>query len=130
MFKYKIIELDQIIKIDPQKFYIAFKVNNTNIVDIEIQKNSIKLWINLKFGSLQDPRALAKDMRNIGHRGNGDYELSISDDKNFAYIYGLIEQSYKDKIYVMQSNEIRQRYLKFFEKGTYYNSFCFFGSRK
>ncbi len=98
MFKYKIIELDQNIKIDPQKFYIAFKVNNTNIVDIEIQKNSIKLWINLKFGSLQDPRALAKDMRNIGHRGNGDYELSISDDKNFAYIYGLIEQSYKDKI--------------------------------
>lgn len=79
--------------IRPKKKYIAF-VGTTNIVDIRIQKNAIKFWLNLKKGQLDDPKKLARDVSNIGHWGNGDYEIRIWNDDNFEYILSLIKQSY------------------------------------
>lgn len=46
-------------------------------------------------GELDDPKKLARDVANIGHWGNGDYELQIRDDENIEYIMLLIKQSYR-----------------------------------
>ena len=90
-FKTSILNLADNIEIIPQKFYIAFK-KGSNISDIEMQKKALKIFINAKIGTLDDPKGLAKDVSNIGHRGNGDYQIQIENDKDLEYIMSLIKQ--------------------------------------
>lgn len=93
-FKSSILNLTDGIEILPQKYYIAFK-KGSNISDIEIQKKSLKIFINAKIGSLDDPKGLVKDVSNIGHRGNGDYQIQIENDNDLEYIMSLIKQALK-----------------------------------
>jgi len=73
--------------------YIAFK-SRTNIIDVEIQRNALKFWINMKKNSLDDPKHIMRDVSNIGRFGNGDYELKITNDENIEYLMSLVKQSY------------------------------------
>ena len=91
--KNRIINLDEI-EVKPKKKYIAF-VSGSNIADIHIQKNALKIWINLQQGDLDDPKKLARDVSSIGHWGNGDYEIGMRTDEELDYILGLIKQSLK-----------------------------------
>ena len=79
-------------EIKPKKLYIAF-VAGRNVVDIHIQKKSLKLWINLSKGELDDPKGIAKDVSSTGHWGNGDYEIQMKNDEQLEYILSLIKQS-------------------------------------
>lgn len=92
-FKKAILNLDQL-EVQPKKKYIAF-VGDTNVIDIEIQRNALKLHINLKKGELDDPKKLFRDVSEIGHYGNGDFELQIRNDENLEYIMSLVKQSIK-----------------------------------
>ena len=78
--------------------YIAFKINDANFVDVRPQKKGIKLWLNLRKGELSDRKGLARNVKNIGHWGNGDYEISFSEMDDLPYLYKLIKQSYKRAI--------------------------------
>jgi len=80
------------IEIKSKKKYIAF-ISGSNIVDIHPQKKALKLWINLSKGELDDPKQITRDVSSIGHWGNGDYEIQVSDDENIEYILSLIKQS-------------------------------------
>jgi len=91
-FKTAILNIAPEIEIQPKKDYIAFK-KGKNITDITILKKSLKIWINLKKGELDDSKNLARDVSVIGHWGNGDYELSVDSDKDIEYIMSLIRQS-------------------------------------
>jgi predicted transport protein len=75
-----------------KKKYIAF-VDARNVVDIHCMKKSLKLWINLRKDELDDPKGLARDVSEIGHWGNGDYEVQISDDSDMEYLMSLVKQS-------------------------------------
>ncbi len=90
-FKTSILNLADNIEIIPQKFYIAFK-KGSNISDIEFQKKALKIFINAKKGTINDPKGLVKDVSNIGHRGNGDYQIQIENDNDLEYIMSLIKQ--------------------------------------
>ncbi|GBR73372.1 putative transporter [Candidatus Termititenax aidoneus] len=98
-FRNKILELgNKGITEEPQKHYIAFKTYKKNFVDIKIHKNSLVLFFNVKSGELPDERGLTRDLeaeRHIGHHGNGDYDLRITDDKEFDYIMKLIKFSFE-----------------------------------
>ena len=89
--KASILNLADNIEIKPQKYYIAFKKGN-NISDIEMQKKGLKIFINAKIGTLDDPKGLLMDVSNIGHRGNGDYQIQIVNDDDLEYIMSLIKQ--------------------------------------
>ena len=91
-FKAAILNFDNDIEIKPRQLYVAF-VSGSNIVDVHVQKNALKMWINLKKGELDDPKNLARDVSSTGHWGNGDYELHIKSDDEFEYILSLIKQS-------------------------------------
>ena len=91
--KTQILNLDNV-ELKPKKLYLSF-ISVSNIVDIVIQRKSIKLFINLQKGKLDDPKNIARDVSAIGHWGNGDYEIQIKDDDNLEYIMSLIKQSYK-----------------------------------
>lgn len=93
-FKASILNLADNIEIIPQKFYIAFK-KGSNISDIEMQKKGLKIFINAKKGTLDDPKNIVKDVSNIGHRGNGDYQIQIENDNDLEYIMSLIKQVIK-----------------------------------
>ena len=93
----RILELGNV-EIKATKLYVAFTVNGSNFTDIAIQKKALKLWINLSKGDLEDPYKLARDVANIGHHGNGDYQLSISNADKLDYIITLIKQGYQSKV--------------------------------
>lgn len=85
------------LEIKPKKKYIAF-VSGKNVVDIHLQKKSLKMWINMSAGELEDPKGIARDVSATGHWGNGDYELQINTDEELTYILSLIKQSAKKNI--------------------------------
>ncbi len=91
--KNKILELDDI-DIEAKKLYIAFK-GMKNITDIEIHKNKLKIYINMKKGTLNDPLNISKDISDIGHWGNGDYCIIIDKEDDIDNIIPLIKQSLK-----------------------------------
>ena len=92
-FKAAIQDLSPDIEVKPQKYYIAFK-KGTNITDIEIQKNGIKISINMKAGKLDDPKHLMRDVSVLkGHSLNGDYEYKVDSDKDLEYIMSLVKQA-------------------------------------
>lgn len=91
-FKAAIFNLDDGIEIQPKKDYIAFK-KAKNITDITIQKKFMKIWINMKKGTLDDPKNIMEDVSEKGHWGNGDYQIQVDNDKNLEYIMSLIKQA-------------------------------------
>lgn len=47
-----------------------------------------------KWGDLDDSQNIFRDVTNIGHYGNGDYEVSIQYDTNVEYILSVIKQAW------------------------------------
>lgn len=77
-----------------RKMYLAFKHNGKNIFDIKILKSKLWLWINMPSGTLKDEKEFTRDVSDIGHQGNGDYDLTISNEKEIEYVLELIKQSF------------------------------------
>jgi predicted transport protein len=90
-FRSSILNLADDIEIVPVKSYVAFK-KSSNVVDIEIQKKSLKIFINAKWGKINDSKGIARDVSQIGHSGNGDYQIQVTDDKDLEYIMSLVKQ--------------------------------------
>jgi len=95
VFKSSILNSFDNLTITPRKTSIGFMLNKRTVCDIHLAKGSLKMWINLPTGSLDDPKGLARDVSSIGHWGNGDYEIKVSDDSNLEYILSLARQSYR-----------------------------------
>ena len=91
--KNRILELDDI-DVEVKKYYIAFK-GSRNIVDIGFNKNEIKIYINMKKETLQDPLNITRDISNVGHWGNGDYWVIINKKDDIDNVIPLIKQSLK-----------------------------------
>ena len=89
--KNAILNLDGL-EVKPKKLYIAF-VASSNVVDVNVQRNQIKMWLNMLKGELDDPKGICRDVSSIGHWGNGDYEIAIKTDEDLEYIMSLIKQS-------------------------------------
>lgn len=81
------------ISIKPTKLYIAFR-RKTNFCDVCLQKNQLKIWLNVPKGGIVDAKGVTRDVSKIGHHGNGDYELVIDSDSDIEYIVSLIRQAY------------------------------------
>lgn len=81
------------VTIEAKKLYIAFKAPR-NFVDVEVQKHALKLFINMRKGTLKDPDNIADDVSNIGHWGNGDYRIYVKDSSELDSVLALINQSY------------------------------------
>ncbi len=91
-YKQGFLNLSSDMEVEPKKMYIAFK-KRKNIVDVRIQQKNLIFWLNLKKGSLDDPKNIAQDCSIKGHYGNGDYEISITDTNNLEYIMSLVKQA-------------------------------------
>jgi predicted transport protein len=93
-FKELVLSIGSDITVRPMKQYIAFR-SKTNITDVVILQKSLKIYLNLAKGKLDDPKKLARDVSSVGHWGNGDYQIQITSDDELEYIVSLVRQSYK-----------------------------------
>ncbi len=93
-FKELVLAIGADITIRPMKQYIAFR-SKTNITDVVVLQKSLKIYLNLAKGKLDDPKKLARDVSSVGHWGNGDYQIQITSDDELEYIVSLVRQSYK-----------------------------------
>jgi predicted transport protein len=93
-FKNAVLNLADDIEIKPTKLYVAFK-KGKNLIDFTLQKKSLKMCVNAKYGTIEDTKGLAKDVSSIGHYGNGDYEIQVTNDNDLEYIMSLVKQVVK-----------------------------------
>jgi predicted transport protein len=91
--KDRLISLADDITMQPKKQTIDFRVGNNIFCDIVLQNNGLKIYVNLKSGDLQDQKKVARDVSNIGHWGNGSYEIKLTDLDDIDYIISLLKQS-------------------------------------
>src|SRR5690606_21223023 len=91
--KERLISLDDNVTIQPKKQTIGFKVDNNIFCDVVLQGKGLKIYINLKSGDLLDQKQIARDVSNVGHWGNGSYEIKLTDLDDIDYIISLIKQS-------------------------------------
>jgi len=91
--KERILAMSDNIEVRPRKLYIGFVIG-TNFVDMRPQKSGLKLWINMPKGELNDPQNIARDVSEIGHWGNGDYQVNVESSEKLDYLMDLIEQSF------------------------------------
>ncbi len=83
----------------PRKLYIAYKINNTNVFDVQVEKRSLAVFLNLKSGELDgqfdDSKLSVKNVSKTGHWGNGDYKAIVQSEDQLDYLIPLIRLSYK-----------------------------------
>jgi predicted transport protein len=91
--KERILALGDNIGVRPRKLYVGF-VADGNFVDIRARRSGIKVWINLQKGELDDPQKITRDVSEVGHWGNGDYQVTVNSSEPLDYLITLIKQSY------------------------------------
>lgn len=77
-----------------KKLYVAYKLD-TNFVDVVIQKQRLRISVNMKFADIYDPNGICRDITNLGRWGNGDVELYMEHTSDVDQVMEIIEQSYK-----------------------------------
>jgi len=93
--KRRLISLGDDVTVQAKKQTVGFKVNNNIFCDIVLQGKGIKIYVNLKSGDLQDQKKVARDVSNVGHWGNGSYEIKVNDLDDIDYIISLLKQSFR-----------------------------------
>lgn len=79
------------------KNYFAFKrIKNFACVEIHPQANKIVLFVKSDFRDIDIIQGFSRDLRNIGHYGTGDLEITITSDKDMEKAKPYILQSYED----------------------------------
>lgn len=90
----RIMNLSPAIKREYKKLYIAYKLD-TNFVDIVVQKQRLRISVNMKFSEVYDPLGICRDVTGLGRWGNGDVELFMEHTSDIDRVMEIIEQSYK-----------------------------------
>jgi len=63
--------------------------------NVLVRRESLKVFLNMRKGELNDPLSKARDVSMIRHWGNRDYEISVDTDTDLDYVMYLIKQSYE-----------------------------------
>lgn len=62
---------------------------------MEMKSKPILVWLKLNPDEEQSITGFTKDMRNIGHLGTGDFQVTIKDHEDFERAKQYIQKSYK-----------------------------------
>lgn len=93
MLDRRILNLSPNIKKEFKKLYVAYKLD-TNFVDIVVQKQRLRISLNMKFSQIHDPKGMCRDITGLGRWGNGDVEVFFEHTSEIDDVMELIEQSY------------------------------------
>jgi len=78
------------------KYYFAYKrIKNFACVEIFTQSNKLQVYIKLNPDDIQLEEGFTRDVRNIGHFGTGDLEITIRNEEDLTKAEPLILRSYE-----------------------------------
>ncbi len=91
----KLVALGDDVTLHPQKHYMAFR-RNRNFASVQVynQKRVVRVYLNLDPDSVELDDAIMRDVRQIGHFGTGDLEITLKSKKDISKIEKLIAESY------------------------------------
>lgn len=81
----------------PNKIYISYK-HGKNFCEIRPQSREVKIWLDIGFSELDDPKKLSRDVSQVGHYGTGEVETKLGNLSELDDVMYLIEQSYKQTL--------------------------------
>ena len=84
--------MDDNVIVQPKKQTVGFKVDNNIFCEIVLQSKKLKIFPNLKKSELHNQKNIAQDVLNVGHWGNGAYEIRLTDLEDINYILSLLKQ--------------------------------------
>lgn len=93
-FKERVFNFADNITLNPRKYFLGFKYNGNTFCDVVFLGKSLKIYLNLKSGELEDLKKISRDVSNVGHWGNGAYEIKMKDTEDIDYILSLVKQSF------------------------------------
>lgn len=88
----RILALDEAIIEKPTTLYVGYKLSN-NFADLHFQKSGLKIF--LRPLTYDDPKSLVKQIPD-GYKWKLNKFVQITSLEDSDYVFGLIEQSYKD----------------------------------
>lgn len=78
------------------KYYFAYKrIKNFACVEVYAQSNKLQVFIKLNPDEIQLEESFTRDVRNIGHFGTGDLEITIRNKEDLEKAEPLILKSYE-----------------------------------
>ncbi len=89
-----ITSLDEAVEESPKKFYVAYKVTQ-NFVCMEVKKNKVILYLKLDASEVKSLPKNARDVRDIGHYGTGDFELTLKTTEDVEAAHDYIKLSFE-----------------------------------
>jgi len=81
----------------PNKIYISYK-HGKNFCEVRPQSKEIKIWLDIGFSELDDPKKLSRDVSQVGHYGTGEVETKLGNLSELDDVMNLVEQSYKQTL--------------------------------
>ena len=81
----------------PNKIYISYK-HGKNFCEVRPQSKEIKIWLDIPFNDLDDPKKFSRDVSNVGHYGTGEVETKLGSLAELEDVMYLIEQSYNQTL--------------------------------
>lgn len=85
------------VQIKTLKHYIAFKrIKNFAAVEVHPQDKNIIVFVRADFDNIHLEEGFTRDVRNIGHFGTGDLEITIRSDADLERAKPLIVKSYEE----------------------------------
>jgi len=77
------------------RFYVAFKrIKNFACVEVRPTRNLLLLFLKVDPDSIEPEEGFTRDVRNIGHFGTGDLEVTIASQADLEKAKALIQASY------------------------------------
>jgi predicted transport protein len=93
----RIVSLDNQINERFNKIFINYS-RYKSFCQISIQKNQVKVWVNLDIHEINDPFSLCRDVRKVGHQASGSTELFLRSFQSLEAVFDIIQQAYKKNL--------------------------------
>lgn len=90
-----IVTLDSTIEESPKKHYIAYKTSQ-NFACLQTYKKKLTLYLKLNADEINPMPTQGRDVKEIGHFGTGEFELTIKSLNDFEETKYLINEAYKN----------------------------------
>lgn len=75
--------------------YISYEYDGHCFCSLHVLQGGLKVWLRLKFNTIENPPSFVRDVTNVGHWGTGDVELHLSNLTDLEEAAGLIRRSYE-----------------------------------
>jgi uncharacterized protein with ParB-like and HNH nuclease domain/predicted transport protein len=96
-FRKEVLALDACVSEEFMKVYVAYRAESA-FVSVVPKTKRLRLFLNIPFAEISDPRGHCKDYEDKGHWGTGDVMVHLESLDELPYVMGLVRQSYEHQM--------------------------------